>query len=61
MADQAEASYITDPDDFCRPCEGTGRDVATEYVDGRYKSVSSPCWLCGGSGVRSVKLTEVPA
>jgi len=52
------AQYITDPDDFCRACKGTGSENH-ESPTGAY--VISDCYLCGGSGCRSVKMTHQPS
>lgn len=51
----SEHSYITDPDDFCRTCKGSG---AQSYTSPTGANVTEPCYLCGGSGVSSVRLTK---
>jgi len=45
--------YITDPDDFCRACRGKG---GTHEPTERGTTIFEPCYLCGGSGVRSVRV-----
>jgi len=50
-----QTEYITDPDDYCRRCEGKGRFV--DQVDGG-RTRSEPCDLCGGSGKRSIAIVH---
>lgn len=52
---------IRDFDDFCRPCRGKGYSTSIEassYPPYGMAQVSRPCWLCGGTGVRTVLLSE---
>ena len=52
--------YITDPDDFCRACRGKGSIRSEEYrAEGRV-TVTERCHQCGGTGCRSVRLTDIP-
>ena len=52
--------YITDPDDFCRYCRGKGSIRSEEYrAEGRV-TVTEWCHQCGGTGCRSVRLTDIP-
>lgn len=46
-------TYISDPDDFCRACGGQGGDY--EKTE-RGTNLWEPCWHCGGSGKKSVRI-----
>lgn len=52
------ASFITDPHDFCRACRGKGHFTETT-PEGR--SINEPCWQCGGTGNRSVRVSRAAA
>lgn len=54
---QQRTDYITDPNDFCRACRGVGTENH-ESPTGRY--VVDDCYLCGGTGTQSVRLTSQP-
>lgn len=44
---------MADPSDFCRACRGVGR---TRYETERGTTLSEPCWMCGGTGQRTVRV-----
>jgi hypothetical protein len=44
--------FLADPDDFCRMCRGKGGAYET-VTDGR---MWEPCFYCGGSGAKSVRI-----
>lgn len=47
---------FVDPFDFCRACKGSG--VERESLGGG-KYISGPCYLCRGSGNRTVRVTPI--
>lgn len=56
--------HIRDFDDFCRPCRGKGYSVTVEtsaWPPYRPVTVSRACWLCGGTGLRTVLLSAPKA
>lgn len=44
---------LSDPFDFCRECRGS---KVTRYETERGTTLAEPCWMCGGTGNRTVKL-----
>lgn len=50
-----QTSYLSDPDDFCRCCKGSG----IEHEEGSRPGIlcAVTCYQCGGSGLKSVRLT----
>lgn len=48
-------SDIVDPDDFCRSCKGKGGE--TERTE-RGTSIFEPCFMCNGTGRRTVRVLE---
>lgn len=50
-------TYITDPNEPCGRCHGTGEERWTEFTHTGVKKFSDRCDLCGGSGVLSVRVT----
>ena len=53
---QPEYQAFSDPSDFCRVCRGSG-SVSDHVGGGVTKSV--PCDQCGGTGFRTMRVTEV--
>ena len=48
-------AYMTDADDFCRQCRGSGQ---IKEITERDTTLYDRCEFCGGSGLRSVSVTE---
>ena len=56
--------HIRDLDDFCRPCRGKGYSVTVEtsaWPPYGLVTVSRACWLCGGTGLRTVLVSAPKA
>ena len=57
---EPESFAIVDPSDFCRACKGKGSTYSYEpSVLPPYRMTDryAPCWLCGGTGNRTVKVS----
>ena len=51
-------TYIVDPDDSCRPCHGRGWITDSAGQTGAGYTITERCDHCGGSGKRSVRITN---
>jgi hypothetical protein len=55
-ADTAMAlSDLVDPSDFCRGCRGTG---GANEATGRGTKLFQDCFLCGGTGQRTIRISS---
>ena len=54
---------IVDTSDFCRECRGTKMITETVqgYGYGQNRTITGTCWLCSGTGYRTVKVIDAYA
>ena len=58
MTQKHDFTTFADPSDFCRYCDGTG---AVSERTGRGTRCTEPCDMCGGHGVRTIRVSPAHA